>query len=74
MRMSFITKAFSGLFGGDRPSVSAPPPVPKMSDAQLAAEEENRKRANAGRASTILTGAEDEQAKAKRVLLGAGGG
>jgi hypothetical protein len=39
---------------------------------QAAADEEARKRANAGRASTVLAG-EEAAPSAQRVLLGAGG-
>lgn len=72
--------AFTGL--GDsgtenrRPGFAmppAPPKAPRLAGAQGAADEERRRRANTGRASTILTGfLEEEVIPATRLFLGAG--
>lgn len=64
------------LGGGDLPTPAAAPAAPTLSDdvAQRAAEEEARKRGNAGRASTIFAGSSDTGTPtgASRLFLGAG--
>lgn len=69
-----VAKVFGG--GDDMPAVAPAPATPTVSDPAVgaAADEEARKRANAGRASNIIAGAaeEEQKASAKRVLLGAG--
>jgi hypothetical protein len=68
-------KAF-GLFGGGSktpaPAPASAAPTIDNRAVQSAADEEARKRANAGRASTVLAG-EEAAPSAQRVLLGAGG-
>ena len=59
------------------PAVPVAPEAPELGDkaVQKAAEEERRKRAGMGRASTVLTGAgglSEEGKPGARVLLGAG--
>ncbi len=71
-----------GLGGGKGGASSvappaAPPAAPTLGDrsaAELAAEEERRKRAGLGRASTILTSTSVDAGgpEAKKLLLGAG--
>lgn len=76
--MGGLVKSIGGIFGGgDLPTPAAAPAAPTIgSDAvQRAAEEEARKRANAGRASTVFTGASgqnDTGTGASKILLGAG--
>lgn len=56
--MGGITKALGGLFGGQSaPSLPPAPSAPTGKDpaVQAAEDEERRKRANSGRASTLLT-------------------
>lgn len=74
-----ITKLLGG--GSDLPTPAAAPAAPSISNpdvnnnaVQLAAEEEARKRNNAGRASTIFAGGSESGTPtgASRLFLGAG--
>jgi hypothetical protein len=60
--------------GGDAPAAPvAPPPTPSMADKSVQeAAEAARKRSGAGRPSTILGGATDEEEESAKLLLGAG--
>ena len=76
--MGGVVKSFGKLFGGgDLPTPAAAPATPGIGDdaVQRAAEEEARKRGNAGRASTIFAGSSDSNTPtgASRIFLGAGG-
>lgn len=73
--MGFVAKAFG--FGSSTPQVAPAPPSPSLADkaAQDAAEEERRRRAGKGRASTVLAGARglsEEDKPGAQTLLGAG--
>lgn len=69
-----VQKVFGGLLGGSTPTPQVAPATPTMgSDAvQRAAEEEARRRSNAGRASTIFAGETDTAPAASKIFLGAG--
>lgn len=72
-------KAVKSIFGGGKAKAPAPPPPPptpdtKSEDLAREANEQRLRAAQAGRASTILTGGEgvEEDAQtAKKKLLGA---
>lgn len=71
-------KAVKSIFGGSKPKAPPPPPPPPTEDSaaeKLAREaNEQRMRAGAGRASTMLTtgeGVTEELNTAKKKLLGA---
>lgn len=72
-------KAVKSIFGGSKPKAPPPPPPPPTPDnkaEQLAAEanDQRLRAAQAGRASTMLTGGEgveEDIQTAKKKLLGA---